>query len=50
MNVLVDDDDPLVQYLSGWRLAGHAPEFNGTTHASFALGEPATLAFEGTSC
>ncbi|KAF7344155.1 hypothetical protein MVEN_01705700 [Mycena venus] len=49
MNILVDDDDPLVQYLSGWRSAGHAPEFNGTTHASVTLGKPATLTFEGTS-
>ncbi|KAJ7924042.1 hypothetical protein B0H13DRAFT_1550367, partial [Mycena leptocephala] len=49
--VLIDDNDPLVQYNSpsGWIVTGLVPEFELTTHASATPGDTATLAFEGTS-
>ncbi|KAF7361054.1 Parallel beta-helix repeat protein [Mycena sanguinolenta] len=51
MSVIVDDNNPLVQYSNshGWTKAGRAPEFDATTHASATLGDTATLGFEGTS-
>ncbi|KAJ7209343.1 hypothetical protein B0H12DRAFT_423759 [Mycena haematopus] len=52
MSVLIDDSDPLVQYISatgGWSRAGRAPEFDATTHASATPGDTAALVFEGTS-
>ncbi|KAJ6511178.1 hypothetical protein C8R45DRAFT_775440, partial [Mycena sanguinolenta] len=49
--ILVDDNDPLVQYSSpgGWFRAGEAPEFDSTTHGSATPGDTATLVFEGIS-
>ncbi|KAF8144937.1 hypothetical protein K438DRAFT_1992309 [Mycena galopus ATCC 62051] len=51
MIILIDDDNPLVQYSSpgGWNKSGLAPEFNTTTHTSATSGDMATLAFLGTS-
>jgi hypothetical protein len=51
MSVLIDDNDPLVQYNSpsGWIVTGLVPEFELTTHASATPGDTATLAFEGAS-
>ncbi|KAF7361051.1 Alpha-L-fucosidase [Mycena sanguinolenta] len=51
MSVIVDDNDPLVQYSppGGWTKGGKGPEFDTTTHASATSGDTATLAFEGTS-
>ncbi|KAF8146314.1 hypothetical protein K438DRAFT_1939662 [Mycena galopus ATCC 62051] len=51
MSVLIDDNNPLVQYgpPSGWTLAGTAPEFDNTTHTSATPGDKAALEFEGTS-
>ncbi|KAF7334560.1 hypothetical protein MVEN_02285900 [Mycena venus] len=55
MNVLVDDNNPLVQYSNysrGWRLpsgSGQPQEFNRTTHEPLSPDESATLAFNGTS-
>ncbi|KAJ6479667.1 hypothetical protein C8R45DRAFT_355244 [Mycena sanguinolenta] len=51
MSVLVDDNDPSVQYNSpsGWVRFGEAPEFDGTTHASGTQGDTARFSFEGTS-
>ncbi|KAF7334558.1 hypothetical protein MVEN_02285700 [Mycena venus] len=51
MNVLVDDSDPLVNYSTSWvrPSIGQSEEFNGTVHEPLALGESATLAFNGTS-
>ncbi|KAF8146296.1 hypothetical protein K438DRAFT_1628449 [Mycena galopus ATCC 62051] len=49
MSVLIDDNDPLVQYSPGWTREGHAPEFNATTHVSATRGDTASLKFEGTS-
>ncbi|KAF7334557.1 Right-handed parallel beta-helix repeat-containing protein [Mycena venus] len=52
MSILVDDNDPLVQYNSesgGWVREGLPPEFDATVHASSTQGDTATLAFEGTS-
>ncbi|KAF8175461.1 hypothetical protein K438DRAFT_90261 [Mycena galopus ATCC 62051] len=51
MSIIIDDNNPLVQYNppSGWSRAGRAPEFDATTHASATPGDTATLAFDGTS-
>ncbi|KAF8146310.1 hypothetical protein K438DRAFT_1628551, partial [Mycena galopus ATCC 62051] len=51
MSVLVDDNDPSVQYnpSTGWTLEGRPPEFNATTHVSATRGDTAALKFEGTS-
>ncbi|KAJ6511179.1 hypothetical protein C8R45DRAFT_1162755 [Mycena sanguinolenta] len=51
MSILVDDNDPLVQYSppGGWSQAGELPEFDATTHTSVTWGSTATLVFEGTS-
>ncbi|KAF8146309.1 hypothetical protein K438DRAFT_525944 [Mycena galopus ATCC 62051] len=51
MSVIIDDNNPLVQYNppSGWSRAGKAPEFDATTHTSATPGDTATLAFDGTS-
>lgn len=57
MNVLVDDSDPLVQYSNhskGW-VQPHPSkvqpnQFNRTVREPLALGETATLAFEGRPC
>ncbi|KAF8130411.1 hypothetical protein K438DRAFT_1999443 [Mycena galopus ATCC 62051] len=51
MIILIDDNDPLVQYSppGGWNRFGQAPEFDNTTHASATSGDTATLAFVGTS-
>ncbi|KAJ6511167.1 hypothetical protein C8R45DRAFT_402134 [Mycena sanguinolenta] len=51
MSVIVDDNDPLVQYSppGGWSTSGVAPEFEVTAHASATPGDTATLVFEGIS-
>jgi len=50
MSVIVDDNDPLVQYNGGWiRHNGKPIEFEATTHASQTPGDTATLKFDGTS-
>ncbi|KAJ6511184.1 hypothetical protein C8R45DRAFT_814506 [Mycena sanguinolenta] len=51
MSVIVDDNDPFVQYSppGGWSKAGKAPEFDATTHASATPGATAELVFNGTS-
>jgi hypothetical protein len=51
MSIIIDDNNPLVQYSppGGWSRAGRAPEFDATTHASATPGDTATLAFDGTS-
>ncbi|KAK7018405.1 hypothetical protein R3P38DRAFT_1299598 [Favolaschia claudopus] len=54
MNVLVDDDDPLIRYIqydppSGWANYGPLSQFNGTTHVSATPGDTATLQFTGNS-
>ncbi|KAF7361043.1 Right-handed parallel beta-helix repeat-containing protein [Mycena sanguinolenta] len=51
MGILIDDNDPLVQYSppKGWLREGRPPEFDNTTHASATPGDTATLVFEGTS-
>ncbi|KAF7361050.1 hypothetical protein MSAN_01135700 [Mycena sanguinolenta] len=51
MSILLDDSDPLVQYLptGGWSTSGETPEFEATAHASATLGATANLTFEGTS-
>ncbi|KAF8156214.1 hypothetical protein K438DRAFT_1986983 [Mycena galopus ATCC 62051] len=51
MSIIIDDNNPLVQYSppSGWSRAGKAFESDVTTHASATPGDTATLAFNGTS-
>ncbi|KAF7361053.1 hypothetical protein MSAN_01136100 [Mycena sanguinolenta] len=50
MNVLIDDNSPLVQYSpGGWFRAGQPPEFDATTHSSVTQGNTAGLVFVGTS-
>ncbi|KAJ7364562.1 hypothetical protein DFH08DRAFT_1073226 [Mycena albidolilacea] len=51
MSLLIDDNDPLVQYNSpgGRGRLGEPPEFDGTTHSSATRGDTAALTFEGTS-
>jgi hypothetical protein len=58
MKVIVDDNDPLVQYNffqpsplvpTGWAREGKAPEFDSTTHASATPGDTAKLTFNGVS-
>jgi hypothetical protein len=58
MAVIVDDNDPLVQYnffqanthkSNGWIREGRAPEFESTTHASATPGDTAKLTFNGAS-
>ncbi|KAJ7659294.1 hypothetical protein DFH06DRAFT_1297409 [Mycena polygramma] len=51
MDVIVDDNDPLVRYSAGgWAKGGRAGvEFDGTTHSSGHPGDTAVLAFNGIS-
>ncbi|KAJ6589343.1 hypothetical protein B0H19DRAFT_235901 [Mycena capillaripes] len=50
MSVIVDDNDPLVQYNGGWaHHFGRSMEFEVTTTSSLTPGDTATLNFEGTS-
>ncbi|KAJ6511165.1 hypothetical protein C8R45DRAFT_1089281 [Mycena sanguinolenta] len=52
MSVLIDDNDPLIQYSppSGWSTTGApGPKLGNTTHASATPADTAALVFEGTS-